>query len=91
MNPPFKRTGVFASEDECKELVALMQRAQLTPVMAMSLSEGLAGNDWSAQAWKRFYKRLGGVAESNSLPHLPGEEVYGLDGSNGEFLKLPDG
>ena len=39
--------------EENRELQDLYHTAQNTPVIAMSVKDGLEGRDWSTQAWNR--------------------------------------
>ena len=44
-------TGVKATEEELKRLTENANRAARTPVIAMSIADGLAGRDWASMAW----------------------------------------
>ncbi len=89
MSADFKRTGIFLDEDELKEVVDLMRKAQNTPVMALSMAHGLEKGGFSGEAWTRFHERVDELAIEHGLP-APGEGNYGLDGSTGEILDIPD-
>ena len=47
--------------EELTELMELYKAAQNTPVIALSVADGLAGRDFASQAYKRFvnYGRSG--------------------------------
>ena len=50
------------SEEDTKKLLELYNRAQNTPVIAMSLEDGLRGRDFASLAWNElrdFQKELG--------------------------------
>ena len=50
------------SDEEHKKLLELYQRAENTPVMAMSVADGLAGRDFASTAWnevRNFMDELG--------------------------------
>ena len=40
------------TEQERDKLVEIYHRAQNTPVVAMSVKDGLEGNDFASQAWR---------------------------------------
>ena len=53
---------IVITEEECVKLVKLHRNAQTTPVIALSLADGLSSNDWASRAWCRvtdFQKMLG--------------------------------
>jgi len=77
-----KKTGVFATKEEIKELTKLATQARSTPVIAFSvkgaMSGGMAGN-----MWKIAQERCHEIALKHGLPEIKG--FYGLD-QNGEFV-----
>ena len=49
------------TEEECSKLVSLFKRAQNTPVIAMSVQDGLEGKDFASLAWddvRKYYDEL---------------------------------
>jgi hypothetical protein len=49
---------IMLSEEDLKELVELYQRARTTPMIAMSIADGLAGRDWSSLAWDKVRRKM---------------------------------
>jgi hypothetical protein len=84
MSCSLTHTGVFATSEETAELQELAKTARRTPVMALSLAEGLAGWDFASQARKRMQDRLQETAMAHGLPDFEG--YYGLT-MEGEFVK----
>lgn len=78
-----KKTNVFASEKETEELKQLASRASQTPVMALSVADGLSGNDFASRARKSAQERCHEIALSHGLPEIQG--FYGIN-KEGEFL-----
>ena len=78
-----EHTGVFATAEELEELRKLAMTASTTPVMAMSLGDGLAGRDFASMAWKRAKEACQKVALAHGLPT---EGHYGVT-SDGEFVR----
>ncbi len=53
---------VTLEEADFKKLVELYTKAQRTPMIAMSVADGIAGRDWSTMAWnevRAFMDQLG--------------------------------
>ena len=75
-----KHTGIFATEEERKEIQQLADEAAKTPVMTLRSDMP----SFSATAWERAKQRLHEVALSKGLPEIEG--FYGMD-MEGEFLK----
>ena len=50
------RVAVKLNEEDRKELTALYQIAQTTPMIAMSSKDALEGKDFSTLAWNRVRK-----------------------------------
>ena len=46
------------TQEECDKLTELYKRAQNTPVIAMSVQDGLEGNDFASLAWKDVEKYM---------------------------------
>jgi len=46
------------SEEDRKELVELYEEAEKTPMIAMSLADGIAGRDWATQAWNEVKAKM---------------------------------
>lgn len=40
------------TQEECDKLVKLYERARTTPVIAMSVQDGMEGKDFASLAWK---------------------------------------
>lgn len=75
--------SIFLSKEELKKLLDLTHEAETTPVIALSLEDGLRGKDWSAQAWDRVrdnWKELG-----KKYGFEP-SQVKGIDSSTREVL-----
>jgi len=76
-----KRTGVFATLEQLTKINALADTARTTPVMALSIKDGLEGNDFASRAWKQVYEAINQAATDNGLP----VRDYGIDLETGEF------
>jgi GTP:adenosylcobinamide-phosphate guanylyltransferase len=72
-------TGVFATEEERKELQEMAGRAASTPVITLSSDMP----SFAEVAWKDVAQRCHAVALSHGLPEILG--YYGLD-LKGEFV-----
>jgi GTP:adenosylcobinamide-phosphate guanylyltransferase len=76
-----KYTGVFATEEERKELQELANEAARTPVITLRSDMP----SFSATAWKHVHDRVYAVALSKGLPEIEG--YYGMN-FEGEFLTI---
>jgi len=83
MSCGLKHTGVFAADEETERIRVLAAEAATTPVIAMSVAEGIAGRDWATQAWDRVRKEGHAIALTHDLPDPPG--YYGMT-RDGEFV-----
>ena len=79
------RTNVYATEEEIKELKKLLIEARSTPVIALSVAQGISGKDLASQARESLIKKCHSFALAHNLPEMKG--YYGCDLSTGEFLK----
>lgn len=61
------REKIFLSAPELSNLMALYNQAQQTPVIALSMKDGLAGDDWASQAWKRFKDEWEAIATKHGV------------------------
>ncbi len=73
-------TGVYATDEEKKELDELAERARKTPVILLFGKHDLAGD-----AQKRMFDKCYEYALAHGLPEIQGQYGLGLDG---EFLKM---
>lgn len=91
-SPRFGRTGVFATDDETKEIAKLAIEASTTPVILLGdLSQIEYGrSDLSQIAWGRLHNRVDELAVSHGLPALD-DKHYGFDAANNEFLEVRRG
>lgn len=80
-----KATGVFATAEEIAELKTLASRAARTPVMALSVADGIAGRGFAATAHKRAQQRCHELALAHGLPEIKG--FYGAKLDDGEFVE----
>ena len=76
-----EKTGVFATAKELEELKGLAVAASSTPVMAMSLGDGLAGRDFASMAWRRANEACQKAALAHGLTGGP----FGIT-NDGEFV-----
>ena len=79
-----EHTGIFATAGETKELLELLDIARNTPVIAMSVADGLAGRDFARLAWDDLKKKCHKTALDHGLPEFEG--YYGMD-THGEFVR----
>ena len=70
-------------DSELKELVDLYQTAQNTPVIAISVRDGIDGNDFASRAYKRFQERWADICFKYKIS--PDEN--GFNSETGEFVK----
>lgn len=80
----FDRTGVFATDDETKEIAELALEASMAPVMLVG------GSDLSQIAWGRLHNRVDELAVAHGLPAL-NDRYYGFDAKKNEFLEVRRG
>jgi len=55
--------GEKLTVEELKELMELYKIARTTPVIALSVADGIAGKDFASQAYKRFEDRWAEIAK----------------------------
>lgn len=82
-----QHTDIFATAEEVAELKRLAGEASRTPVIALSVADGLAGNDFAATAWRRARQACHKAALDHGLPEFDG--FYGIMLDTGEFVR-PD-
>jgi hypothetical protein len=73
------------SEEDCQQLKELHHRAMSTPVIATSVAEGLAGNDWASQAWRRVARFQETLGQKYGFDHL----ANAINADTGELVPLP--
>lgn len=78
------RTGVFATQEQADAIAKYHTAAVNTPMIAMSIAQGLSGNDLASQAWDNLHDEIDKCAKQNGLPDTVGH--YGFDKSNSEFV-----
>ena len=78
------RTGIKATEAEITELKDLLESARRTPVMALSVDDGMAGRDFASTARQNMLQRCHALALAHGLPEITG--YYGADLETGEFV-----
>ena len=83
-----KRTNVFATDEEKKQIKELVSTAQSTPMIALSSDAAISGRDFSSLAWKSAHEKIHATAMSHGLPDTQG--WYGIDLANGEFLSMEE-
>ena len=76
-------TGVFATKEELALVKEKAERACTTPVMALSLADGLAGRDFASLAHMNAMQTCHALALKHGLPEIEG--FYGMD-NDGEFV-----
>jgi hypothetical protein len=76
-------TGKFATTEETKEIQDLIQKAQSTPVIALSTRDALSGNDFATRAWRQAKEGVHEMALAHGLPEIAG--FYGAT-EEGEFV-----
>ena len=79
------KTGVFATDKEFALLREKANRARTTPVIALSLADGLAGRDFASLAHMDVKQTCHALAMKHGLPEIPG--FYGID-QNKEFVRV---
>lgn len=80
-----KRTGVFATEEEMKEITQLHEQARRTPAIAFSSAHALERGGCAGEAWDDLMRTVHKHALSHGLPEIQG--YYGIDGANREFVE----
>jgi len=81
-----KRTGIFATDEEAREIGELHDQAQKTPVIALTMMHGLSTGGFSEEAWTLVKKTVHKYALVHGLPEIEG--YYGFDRSNNEFVSV---
>ena len=79
-----RRTKVFATNNETKEIADLAEQARTTPVIALSMEHGLDRGGFAGEAWSRVNETIYKYALAHELPEIKG--WYGFDPASGEFL-----
>lgn len=77
-------TGVRCTPEELAALKENAHRAAGTPVIALSLADGLAGRDFATQAWRGAQEECHACALRHGLPEFEG--FYGIT-QEGEFVR----
>lgn len=75
--------AIIIPKDELQELLDLTNKAQNTPVIAMSLRDGLEGRDFATQAWDKVRAKWGELGKRYGFDPT---KVRGLDSNTGEVL-----
>lgn len=78
-------TGVKATLEELANIQELAETARTTPVIALTMKDGMEGRDFASLAWKRCHKAVQEAALGHGLPEIEG--YYGL-AEDGEFLTM---
>ena len=79
-------TGVFATKEEQDRAFDLAANARTTPVMALSIAQGLAGEDFASRAWRNANAFVHKCAlDHHGLPEIQG--FYGMT-EEGEFVSI---
>lgn len=71
------------SSQDLKELLELTRKAETTPVIALSLKDGLEGRDWSALAWDKVRDKWHELGRKYGFDPT---QVKGIDTKTGEVL-----
>jgi hypothetical protein len=77
-----RRTGIKATPAEKNNILELAETARKTPVIALSMKDGMEGRDFASLAWERVYDAINDAAIAHDLPR--GD--YGFDSDKGEFM-----
>jgi len=75
--------AIIIPKDELQELIDLTHRAEQTPVIALSLADGLSGRDFSAQAWENVRARWHELGRKYGFDPT---QVRGIDTDTGEVF-----
>ena len=75
--------AIIISKDELQELLNLTEKAQNTPVMAMSVEDGLEGRDFATQAWDKVRAKWEELGKKYGF--VPAR-VRGIDKNTGEII-----
>ena len=75
--------AILLEKADLDKLVELTKEAQQTPVIAMSMADGLAGRDWATLAWDRV---RGKWAELGKKYGFDPTRVKGINSDTGEVL-----
>lgn len=70
-------------KDELQELLTLTEEAQNTPVMAMSVQDGMEGRDFATQAWNKVRAKWDELGKKYGFAPA---QVRGIDKNTGEIL-----
>jgi len=70
-------------KEDLQELVNLTNEAKTTPVLAMSVRQGLEGKDWASQAWERVRDKWDELGKKYGFTPTA---VQGIDMETGEVL-----
>ncbi len=79
-----RRTKIFATTDQAKEIADLADLARATPVIAMSSAHALEHGGFAGEVRSRVNETIYRYALAQGLPEITG--WYGFDPANGEFL-----
>jgi len=67
--------------EELAELVELYRTAQNTPVIALSVADGISGRDFASQAYKRFEEKWAEIAKRHGA-----HPTDGFNSKTGEIV-----
>jgi len=79
------RLDVYATKCEIAQAKRLLETAQTTPVIAMSMAHGINEGGFAGQAWTRVHDYVAEIAKAHDLPDIEGQ--YGIDLETGQFLQ----
>ena len=68
------------TDEENKKLQDLYKEAQNTPVIAMSVKDGMEGRDWATQAWNRVREYMDELGKKYGYDPA----THAIDGKTGE-------
>lgn len=73
---------IKVTDEERLHLLDLYKTAQNTPVIAMSVQEGLDGKDWASQAWNRVREYMDELGKKYGYD----SEHYAVHPQTGEVM-----
>jgi len=72
------------TQEECDKLTRLYKQAEDTPVMALSVKDGLEGRDFASQAWNLVREYMDALAKKYNYD----PQKYGINRKTREIIPI---
>ena len=77
--------AIMLNKKDLQELLKLTNEAQNTPVVCMSVAQGLRGEDWASQVWERVREKWHELGKKYGFDPTT---IKGVDTETGEVKRI---